>query len=145
MSRRVSAPSFLGLLLLCLPIGLQAEQMAHFGDWQIHYVVFPSSFLSPTIADDYAIKRGKDVAVINISVLDRDSNGAPANITGQATNLLGQISHLEFRQIREGGAIYYLAEIRHTDQEVVRFRFAITPPDAGTFDLKFQKKLYWDE
>ena len=135
----------LAVLALGLPVTMQAEQMEQFGDWQIHYVVFPSSFLTPAIAHNYGITRAKDVGIVNISVLDQDGNGAPATVSGQATNLLGQMSQLDFREIREGPAVYYLAEIRHTDQEVVRFSFAITPPGAATFDLKFQKKLYWDE
>lgn len=135
----------LAVLALGLPVTMQAEQMEQFGDWQIHYVVFPSSFLTPAIANNYGITRAKDVGIVNISVLDQDGNGAPASVSGHATNLLGQMSQLDFSEVREGPAVYYLAEIRHTDQEVVRFSFAITPPGAATFDLKFQKKLYWDE
>lgn len=135
----------LAVLALGLPVTMQAEQMEQFGDWQIHYVVFPSSFLTPAIANNYGITRAKNVGIVNISVLDQDGNGAPATVSGHATNLLGQMSQLDFREVREGPAVYYLAEIRHTDQEVVRFSFAITPPGAATFDLKFQKKLYWDE
>ncbi len=135
----------LAVLALGLPVTMQAEQMEQFGDWQIHYVVFPSSFLTPAIANNYGITRAKNIGIVNISVLDQDGNGAPASVSGHATNLLGQMSQLDFREVREGPAVYYLAEIRHTDQEVVRFSFAITPPGAATFDLKFQKKLYWDE
>jgi hypothetical protein len=135
----------LAVLALGLPVTMQAEQMEQFGDWQIHYVVFPSSFLTPAIANNYGITRAKNLGIVNISVLDQDGNGAPASVSGHATNLLGQMSQLDFREVREGPAVYYLAEIRHTDQEVVRFSFAITPPGAATFDLKFQKKLYWDE
>ncbi len=135
----------LAVLALGLPVTMQAEQMEQFGDLQIHYVVFPSSFLTPAIANNYGITRAKNVGIVNISVLDQDGNGAPASVSGHATNLLGQKSQLDFREVREGPAVYYLAEIRHTDQEVVRFSFAITPPGAATFDLKFQKKLYWDE
>ena len=135
----------LAVLALGLPVTMQAEQMEQFGDWQIHYVVFPSSFLTPAIAYNYGITRAKDVGIVNISVLDQDGNGAPVSVSGHATNLLGQMSQLDFREVREGPAVYYLAEIRHTDQEVVRFSFAITPPGAATFDLKFQKKLYWGE
>ncbi len=135
----------LAVLALGLPVTMQAEQMEQFGDWQIHYVVFPSSFLTPAIANNYGITRAKDVGIVNVSVLDQDGNGAPVSVYGHATNLLGQMSQLDFREVREGPAVYYLAEIRHTDQEVVRFSFAITPPGAATFDLKFQKKLYWDE
>lgn len=135
----------LGALALGLPVTMHAEQMQQFGDWQIHYVVFQSSFLTPAIATNYGITRAKNIGIINISVLDQEGNGAVATVSGQATNLLGQISQLAFREVREGPAVYYLAEIRHTDQEVMRFSFAITPPGAATFDLKFQKKLYWDE
>ena len=66
-------------------------------------------------------------------------------LNGEVTNLLEQRAGLDFREIREGDAIYYLAEVRHTDRETLRFHVEITTPDGITRALKFQQQMFWDE
>ena len=41
--------------------------------------------------------------------------------------------------------MYYLAEVRHADQEVLRFSLTITPSEASPFNLNFQQRLYAEE
>ena len=122
-----------------------AEQMQRFGDFEAHYVVFPSTFLQSEIAHQYGLRRGPGLAVVNLSVLDAAGTGAACAIVGQSKNLLGQISPLTFKEVREGDAVYYLAEVRHADQEVLRFSLTITPPEAEPFNLNFQQRLHAEE
>lgn len=63
---------------------------------------------------------------------------------GHMTNLLGQQQGLKFKEVREGTAIYYLATIKYTDREVLRFNIRLTPPEDSTKELKFQQQMYWD-
>ena len=130
-------------LLAASPV--HAEQKAVFGDREAHYVVFPSIFLSAEIAQRYGLPRAKDISILNLSVLDAAGQGTPAQLAGRTTNLLGQISPLTFREIREGQAIYYLAEIRHANREVLRFALDIKPPEGEAHQLRFQQELFWDE
>ncbi len=132
-------------LLSSLACSAFAEQKATFGEFEAHYVVFPSTFLSADIAATYGIVRARDLSIVNLSVIDRVGKGTPVELAGRVKNLLGQLSPLKFREIREGEALYYLAEVRHTDQEVLRFSIGITPPGERTFDLEFQQELYWGE
>ncbi len=130
--------------LLAPGIGV-GEQMRRFGDFQAHYVVFPSTFVQSEIAHQYGLRRGPGLAVVNISVLDAAGRGAACAIAGHSKNLLGQISPLTFKEVREGDAVYYLAEVRHADQEVLRFSLTLTPLDGEPFNLNFQQRLHVEE
>jgi len=135
---------WLVLFMLTVPVSLNAEQMQKFGDWEVHYILVPTTFLKPAIAEQYGIVRGRDRAYLNISVLDGALEPSLVGIEGTMTNLLGQQQHLEFREVREGSAVYYLTAIKYTDREVLRFNILVTPPGDSTKTLKFQQKMYWD-
>ena len=130
--------------LLAPGIGV-GEQKQRFGDFEAHYVVFPSTFVQSEIAHQYGLRRGPGLAVVNISVLDAAGRGTACVIAGYSKNLLGQNSSLTFKEVREGDAVYYLAEVRHADQEVLRFSLTVTPTDAEPFNLNFQQRLYVEE
>ncbi len=140
----ISRALLVGLAFL-LSMAVHAEQKEVIGDFEAHYVVFPSIFLNAEVADTYGITRARNLSIVNLSVLDSAGEGAPAGIEGRAKNLLGQESPLKFREIREDKALYYIAEVRHADREVLRFSIAITPPGERTFELSFQQELFWDE
>ena len=122
-----------------------AEQMQRFGQYELHYIVIPTTMLKPEIAAEYDISRGKDRALVNVSLLNREKKPVNATITGDSQNLLGQLQDLDFKQVTEGDAIYYLAEIRFADQEVHRIKIEATAPDGKSTLLKFSQKLYWAE
>ena len=122
-----------------------AEQMQRFGQYELHYIVIPTTMLKPEIAAEYDISRGKDRALVNVSVLNREKKAINATIIGDSQNLLGQLQDLDFKQVTEGDAIYYLAEIRFADQEVHRIQIEATAPDGKSTLLKFSQKLYWAE
>jgi len=126
------------------PLGV-AEQMQRFGQYELHYIVIPTTMLKPEIAAEYDISRGKDRALVNVSVLNREKKAINATIIGDSQNLLGQLQDLDFKQVTEGDAIYYLAEIRFADQEVHRIKIEATAPDGKSTLLKFNQKLYWAE
>ena len=136
--------SLLAIALLCFASTGFAEQKKRLGAWDVHYVVVPSTFFKDQVAESYAIIRGRDRAVMNLSILDSDQNPVAVTLTGTSTNLLGQVSALEFRQINEGSAIYYLAAIKFTDRETLRFRVALTLPDGVTRELAFQQQMFLD-
>jgi len=135
------------LLMTCLQA--RAEQQVTLGDYEVHYALFPSQFIKPELADKYGVVRGQDRALLNISVLDaREQPPAPvpAILEGTMTNLLGQVQTLRFREVREGDAIYYLADVRHTDRDTLRFKISVRLKDAEEplGDLEFQQRMYWE-
>jgi len=131
--------------LMMLSASTHAEQKQRLGPFEAHYIVVRSSFFSEEIAQRYDIVRGRDRALMNLSVLDEHQQPVPVTLEGDVTNLLEQRVALDFREVREGTAIYYLAPVKHTDRETLRFRVSITTPDGVARELKFQQMMYWDD
>lgn len=122
-----------------------AEQMRRFGDWALHYVVVPSTFPNATIASSYGIVRARNRSFVNLSVLDGNDAPQTAQVDGTLKNLLGQTQALEFREIREGTAVYYIAEFAHEDQAVMRFSITVRATDRAPMVLEFQQKVHWED
>ena len=121
---------------------LQAEQKKQLGDWDIHYIAFNSTFLTPEVAKAANLSRNKNNAIINISVLDTQSQQAQeVIISGIARNLLGQQRSLTFREIKDGAAIYYIAVMPFRNEEQFRFSLDIRQGNARQ-QLNFDQKLY---
>ncbi len=136
------------LLIMCVSGAVNAEQFKTIKDAEVHYVVFNSTFLTPKVARSYELKRNGYIATINVSVLDRMSNGKPAMdvaITGTAKNLVGQVKTLEFKQVKEGEAIYYLAQFPFANEETYNFTLNVDAGIKGKGPIKFSQKLYVEE
>lgn len=119
-----------------------AEQKRVLGDWEVHYIAFNTTFLTPEIARINNIQRSPNNTLINISVLDRRSKEAQeVDISGTARNLLGTTTNLTFQQIKEGKAIYYLAPFSFDDEEHYRFNI-IMKQGSKSQTLRFEQKLY---
>jgi hypothetical protein len=121
-----------------------AEQKKQIGQYEVHYIVIPTTFLQAKIADEYDLVRGRDRSLINISVLDANNVPVSVQITGSTRNLLEQRQKFNFRQITEGEAVYYLAVLRHADEEHHRLSFQFSFPDGTSGGLNWQQKLYWE-
>ena len=142
---------FLSLLLLTLMPTTWAEDKPFqtFDDYKVFYSIFNSSFIKPEIARAYNITRGKDYGLVNISVIKTsksgDSLGLPAIVKGTAANLMQQRKDLKFLEIIEKNAVYYLAQFRFANEEVLNFSIQVAPvPKQKTYELKFTKTLYVD-
>lgn len=123
----------------------QAEQSKTAGNYQVHYVAFASTFLSPEMARKYSVVRGRNRALINISVLDKNNKPVKAKLQGTVKNLPGQILPLNFEEVIEGDAVYYLTQTRFSDKELMRFDINFIGPDGVNNNLKFEQKLYWED
>ncbi len=128
-----------------LPGTANAEQFKQLGAYQVHYIVVPTTFLQADVARKYGLLRGKNRALVNVSVLDEQGTPAPATVTGTSTNLLGQPQTLQFKEVKEGPAIYYLALLRHTDEENHRLNLRLLLPDGSSGEIEFRQQLYFEE
>ena len=141
--------SLLKLIALCslaFSINASAENMKKLGSFNVHYMAIGATFLTPEIAKTYGIERSRFNGLLNISVLDNTQPGHHAqtvSITGTARNDLGQIKQLEFDEVKEGQAIYYLSQIKYSDEETFYFDLNITN-GKESHKLTFKQKFYVD-
>lgn len=134
---------FVSLLLINIA---NAENMKKLGSMNVHYMAIGSTFFTPEIAKVYGITRSRYNGLVNISVLDNSKSGTPAksvSITGTAKNNLGQMKPLEFKEVKEGSAIYYLAQISYNNEETVHFNLTINDGKEQQ-QLKFSQTFYVD-
>lgn len=136
--------SIIVALTLFCSASASAEQMQTLGDWDVHYIAFPSTFLTADVASAYDLQRSKYLGLINISVLDSVSKQAQrVTVTATARNLLGNVRELTVREIREENAIYYIAEVPHRNEETYRFSVTVQSGNNSQ-ELKFQHTFYVD-
>lgn len=123
---------------------VNAEQKKQLGDWDVHYIAFPAPMLTPEIAQQYKLQRSKYNSIINISVLDKDTQQAQkVTLTGTAKDLMGRQITLSFNEVTEGEAVYYLAQLPFRHEQ--RFSFAITISSGGqSQQLTFEQTFYVD-
>ena len=125
---------------------VNAENMKKLGSMNVHYMAIGSTFFTPEIAKVYGITRSRYNGLVNISVLDNTKTGNPAKtvtISGQAKNNLGQFKSLAFTEVKEGDAIYYLAQVSYNDEETLHFTLNINDGKEQQ-TLKFSQKFYVD-
>lgn len=124
-----------------------AEQKQVFGDYEVHYSAFNTSFLQPKVAESYSIQRSKYRGLVNITVLKKDANGSTmpvrAFIKGKVKNLIEQTNNLNFRPVIESDAIYHIAEFKISTEDTLTFNLDIQPdPNQPAFSLTFRQAVY---
>ena len=132
------------LLTLCMALPALAERKQTFGTTEVHYSVFNSSFLQPATAAASGLVRSKAEGVITVAAID---NGKPlaTQVSGQVKNLLGQLTPLTFKQIKEQNAIYYLAQFPLEDREILIFTINVKGTDGRNNSFSFNQEVFPDE
>lgn len=131
------------LIALCMALPAAAERKQSFGDLDVHYSVFNSSFLQPDIAAATGLSRSKTQGVVNVAVL-KAGKASTAQVSGKVKNLLGQDTALTFRQISESGAIYYVAQFPFNNREVMTFTLDVRQGDES-HRITFNQEIFPDE
>jgi len=134
------------LLATCLSLSavaadaIKGERKEVFGDVTVHYNTFNSTFLTPDIAKAAELIRSKDQGVINVSVI-KDGKPLIANVTGTVKDLTSQSVPLNFRQVTEQGAIYYIAQYPVEQQETRTFEIKVQNGDKIN-TINFNQELF---
>lgn len=120
-----------------------------FGDYEVLFSAFPSTFLTPDVAKAAGLKRGPRTGLVNIAVRNVKSSDAgkavKATFEGsKSINILGQQAGLNFKEINEGeNAIYYMADFRFSHEEMIRFDISVKPEGSGrTHRFQFRQQFY---
>lgn len=126
-----------------LPAAAQQSEM--FGNYELHYSVVNTTFLEPKVAAAYAITRGKNRAILNLALREHGEDGSDQprtmELKGRSWDLLQHNQELVFQEVREGPAIYYIAEVKFQNEEWRHFEVHFRPQDSQqtqTFKLKHQ-------
>jgi len=123
----------------------RAQQSGTFGPFELHYSVVNTTFLDPKVAVTYGIIRGEKRAILNLAVRENLSNGSEPRtmqLKGRTWDLI-QSQALEFREIREGEAVYYIAQFSFINEEWRHFEIDFRPAGAEqTYTFKFTRQLY---
>ncbi|MCF5700226.1 DUF4426 domain-containing protein [Pseudomonas syringae] len=119
---------------------IKGERKETFGDVTVHYNTFNSTFLQPDIAKAAELIRSKNQGVINVSVI-KDGKPLVANVTGTVKDLTSQSLPLNFRQITEQGAIYYIAQYPVEQQETRTFEIKVQNGDKIN-TINFNQELF---
>lgn len=144
------------LMLLSVTAAAQIDQQKSVdtsqvvGDYRVHFSVFNSAFVPADIAQLHQLIRAKDRALVNISVTREgqveQGVGIKAVVEGSATNLMQQRKSLAFKEINEGIAHYYLAPLRHSQEELINFEINLLPEgEVKPIVIKFNRTLYIDK
>lgn len=125
----------------------RGEKKQVFGNYEVHYIGLNSSFIPEQAAEAYDIPRSRSLAYLSISVLKTDEGDLPlpvtATLTGTVKNLIGQSRTIEFREIKETNAVYYVSTFRFDKNDVYRISLDVTPSgQTRTFDVNFSQQFY---
>jgi uncharacterized protein DUF4426 len=145
MIKRISI--LLAILMSTNIFTVSAEQSKSFGDYIVHFSAFTTDILTPEVARSYRISRSKSRSLLNISVLKKvmGTPGTPvsARVEATATNLSAQLRELDVRELREHGAIYYIAETTVNNKETLKYTLTITPEDeTESYSFSFQQQFF---
>ncbi|PHS18606.1 MAG: hypothetical protein COA86_07915 [Kangiella sp.] len=154
-------PKFFGIyIIFALFTNSLLANEQQVGEYTVHYNLFNSSMITPEVATQYKLKRSKNIALLNISVvrnstgsesdLSSDSSTAPdkvvgviSNVFGQGQSLSGQHKGLAFREIREETAVYYIAQIPVFHGERLSFDIQVQPEKKGKLiPISFKQQIF---
>lgn len=120
-----------------------------FGSHVVHFSALSTDHLRPEVAKTYNIVRSKNRALLNVSVLKKTegTTGTPvtAEVTALVANDTGQVKDSTIREIREDGAVYYVADYAVSSGETLIFNIdAIPEGENAPLSLRFTQTFYGD-
>jgi len=132
--------------LISLPAHAESED---FGDYQVHWSVLPSTFLTPETAKANNLQRSKGIGIVNIAIMQKNESGILKPVTGQvegkASNDIQQVKFLAFRRIQEGDSVYFIAQYQYSSGELMTFNVTARPSGHGQdLPVRFAHTLFSD-
>lgn len=118
-----------------------------FGDYVVHFNAISTDQLTPEIASSYGIVRSRNRALLNVSIVKKvpgtTGQPVPGAVAALVANDTGQVKDSNLREIREGAAVYYIADIPVSDGETLVFTVDATPiNETSRFSVRFTRTFY---
>ena len=132
------------------PAAAPDQRSQDFGSHVLHFNAQPTADLQPEVAKQYGIVRSKNRAMLNVSIVKKlpGSTGqpVPGEVTASASNLTGQLKTVSLREIKDGGAVYYIADLPVANGETLKFEIQARPADyeGDAFPVSFTETFYSD-
>lgn len=136
--------------LMLLATHANAQMSERFDEYELHYSFVNTTFLSPEIAAQYQITRGKRHGILMLS-LRKHQDGidgtqpSAMNVSGTTSDLIRK-DELKFKEIREDGAVYYIAPFKFINEEFRHFYIDFQAVDDGrTYSHHLEHQMYIHE
>lgn len=150
MIQKTRAFNFLVAAALILVAGsVHAAGDKDFGDYRVHWNVFPSTFLTPEVAKANQLHRSKSIGIVNVSIMKENEDGTLSPVDGQLEgkqiNDIQQVKFMAFRRIREGDSVYFIAEYQYISGELITFNITARPRGHSQgLPIRFAHTLFND-
>ncbi|MFM1892675.1 MAG: hypothetical protein RLZ44_1752 [Pseudomonadota bacterium] len=138
-----------GLAMLLWAPAAPAENSTKVPGYTIHHNALTTDVLSASVASSYAIRRSKNRALLNVSVI-KDAPGTTgqpvaARVQAVARNLMGQSRDIPMREVREGTAIYYIGDFLVAHRDNLTFDLSVQPVDSDqTYTARLTQEFFTD-
>jgi hypothetical protein len=124
-----------------------AQMSERFGPYELHYSYVNTTFLTPEVAAQYQIVRGKRHGILMLALrkqMEGESGTKPSSMQIQGTTSdLIRSDELKFREIREGEAVYYIAPFKFINEEWRHFYIDFRASDSDTtYSHHLQHQMY---
>ena len=118
-----------------------------FGDYIVHFNAISTDQLTPEVAKTYNIVRSKNRALLNVSIVKKvpgtTGQPVPGSVAALVANDTGQVKDSNIREIREGDAVYYVADFAVSNSETLIFTVDVTPVnETSRFSVRFTRTFY---
>jgi|SaaInl4_200m_RNA_FD_contig_51_253757_length_547_multi_3_in_0_out_0_1 hypothetical protein len=144
MNKNLTAALMFSFALL-FSMAIQADNTKKYELHTVHYTAFPSDSLPSQMTKKYKLKRSKNMALVNISVIKNQPSipiqGVKSTVAGTVKNLMSQEKTLSFKEVHEGEAYYYIAQVPVEHNEMVKFKIQIKTADNQSYDVDFGKQF----
>lgn len=133
--------------LLLLPLTGYAENSTPAGNYTIHHNALTTDTLNPQVAASYGIQRSNNRGMVTISIVKNAPGSIGESVAGKlkmsTRNLMGQSRDIALREVREGKAIYYIADFPVSNRDHLIFDIEATVP-GETYPLKahFEQEFF---
>jgi hypothetical protein len=134
MSMR-STLALLGVVAALAAAAATAEESTKVPGYTIHHNALTTGLLAPEVARSYGIQRSTNRGLLNVSVI-KDVPGTTgeavtAGVRATSKDIRGTIREIPMREVREGGAVYYLGEFPVEHGETLSFTVDVRPQGAA--------------
>lgn len=151
MIKTIRTQYFALITLVCLAFFATQSHAGSkdFGEFQVHWSVFPSTFLAPEVARENNLNRSKSIGIVNIAIMQETETGGLEPVSGQVEgkvlNDVQQPRFLAFRRIQEGDAVYFIAEYQYSNAELMTFQITARPTGSSQdLPIRFAHTLFND-